>query len=476
MNKQRMGKLALLMVLLCTLCLALSGCIVDPDKNDLPDETDTWKRYTEKPSDQPTATVEIVTPPPSDDPNVQSWTQPSGGIPQTTIGIATIVPSAGVTSPSDAPSGTPTDAASGVLKRGMQGDAVKNVQAALKRLGYFEGKTDGDFGEYTENAIKEFQRVNGLTADGIVGQATLNKLSSSSAKTAPPKVTATPTVRVTATPKVENVYLSRGDSGTNVTKMQNRLLELGYIEGSASGKVCAITEEAIIAFQQRNGLDDDGVAGPGTLKKLYSSSARKASKAVGVIGMSLKKGSEGDAVRLLQNKLKQYGFLKGSVDGDFGQATEDAVEAFQRANGLYADGKAGAATLEKLFSGSVVSSSQSKVTDKPTSKPTNKPTNKPTAKATKKPTPTPNAYIRVTARPDGEYFTLEKGMMGEPVKKLQRALRDLGYYEGKCDGYYGDDTVAAVKRFQRDKGLSQDGKAGRATQRYLYEGDYPDKA
>ena len=100
----------------------------------------------------------------------------------------------------------------------------------------------------------------------------------------------------------------------------------------------------------------------------------------------------------------------------------------------------------------------------------------PTPKVTAKPTATPNMYVRVTAAPNGTYFTLEKGMMGEPVKKLQQALKSAGYYSGTCDGYYGDATVKAVKNYQRAKGLVQDGKAGPATQRYLYEGDFPDQA
>lgn len=57
--------------------------------------------------------------------------------------------------------------------------------------------------------------------------------------------------------------------------MQNRLIQLGYLYGSASGKVCAITESAITAFQRRNGLDADGVAGPGTLEKMYANSANE---------------------------------------------------------------------------------------------------------------------------------------------------------------------------------------------------------
>lgn len=477
MNKERIWKLLLLALVLCLMSTVLSGCIMDPDKNQGTQPTATWKRYTVSPSENPSTPL-VNTPTPTVDPGTQSWLEdfPSPGV-NNTVGVGIATPVTQVTASIPAATATPV-AGSTLLKKGMQGDAVANVQAELKRLGYFEGKTDGDFGDYTENAVKKFQEQCGLPADGVVGPATLAKLSSGKAPTAPPEVTPTPTKKVTATPKVENVYLEKGNSGSKVTQMQTRLIELGYMAGSASGKVCSITEQAIIAFQQRNGLSADGVAGPSTLDKLYSSSARSAKAAVGVIGVTLKEGSEGAAVRLLQSKLKAYGFLSGSVDGSFGTATKEAVRAFQKANGLTADGKAGGDTLQKLFAGSVTTSSQSKATQKPTTKPTAKPTTKPTAtkKATSKPTATPNAYIRVTERPDGEYFTLEKGMMGTPVKELQRALKKAGFFSGEVDGYFGDDTVTAVKKFQKSKGLKQDGKAGPATLRYLYEGDYPDLA
>ena len=472
MNRQHIGKLMLLLALLCVVCVALSGCIVDPDGGNEPVNTNTWNRYTAMPSDSATPTIEIVTPTP--DPGTQSWDEPTGqpGV-NTPVPAATIVPINGTASPTAGPDETP---GSSVLKRGSQGQAVVNVQAALKRLGYFEGKTDGDYGEYTENAVKEFQRQNGLTPDGVVGPSTLSKLGSASAHTAPPKVTPTPTKtptpKPTNTPKTANVYLSHGDSGTNVTQMQNRLISLGYLEGKASGKVCDITEQAIVAFQRRNSLDDDGIAGPGTLEKMYSSSARKASSAVGVVGVTLKKGDEGAAVRLVQSKLKSYGFLSGSVDGSFGTATEDAVKAFQKANKLTADGKAGHSTLQKLFAGSVTTYSQSKATKTPA--PNSSKT--PTPKTTGKPTPSPDVYVNVTSAPAGQYATLERGMRGTPVKELQKALKAAGYYNGECDGYYGEGTENAVKKYQKTKGLVQDGKAGPATQRYLFEGDFPDKS
>jgi N-acetylmuramoyl-L-alanine amidase len=59
------------------------------------------------------------------------------------------------------------------------------------------------------------------------------------------------------------------------------------------------------------------------------------------------------------------------------------------------------------------------------------------------------------------------------VRKLQQALKDQGYLTGSVDGKYGAATVDAVIRFQQNKGLSQDGIAGFATQRVLFEGDYP---
>ena len=65
---------------------------------------------------------------------------------------------------------------------------------------------------------------------------------------------------------------------------------------------------------------------------------------------SLKLGSTGEDVRQVQRKLKDLGFYKGSVDGDFGEATEAAVKAFQKANELTATGEADAETLTVLYS------------------------------------------------------------------------------------------------------------------------------
>ena len=71
------------------------------------------------------------------------------------------------------------------LRYGSRGDKVKELQQKLKRWGYYTGSIDGIFGSGTQAAVKNFQKKNGLTADGIVGPKTaaalgMNLTSSSS--------------------------------------------------------------------------------------------------------------------------------------------------------------------------------------------------------------------------------------------------------------------------------------------------------
>ena len=61
-------------------------------------------------------------------------------------------------------------------KYGSRGSEVTQIQTNLKRWGYYSGSVDGIYGTQTVNAVKYFQRKNGLTADGIAGPATLKAM------------------------------------------------------------------------------------------------------------------------------------------------------------------------------------------------------------------------------------------------------------------------------------------------------------
>ena len=62
------------------------------------------------------------------------------------------------------------------LQRGSKGDTVKEVQTLLKQLGYYNRIIDGEYGTYTEEAVRNYQKKNGLLQDGIVGPVTCKKL------------------------------------------------------------------------------------------------------------------------------------------------------------------------------------------------------------------------------------------------------------------------------------------------------------
>lgn len=72
------------------------------------------------------------------------------------------------------------------LRRGNKGEAVEELQALLNAKFGFDLEIDGDFGRATETAVKEFQKKNGLTADGVVGKKTWAALGVSSEIVNPP--------------------------------------------------------------------------------------------------------------------------------------------------------------------------------------------------------------------------------------------------------------------------------------------------
>ena len=140
-----------------------------------------------------------------------------------------------------------------------------------------------------------------------------------------------------------------GSRGESVKTLQAQLNAKGFNAGSVDGIFGKNTRAAVMAFQKANGLAADGIVGKLTWAKLYDTTAAlpSASTTAGTQPM-VYRGSRGDAVRRLQELLNKKGFDCGAVDGIFGSKTYAAVAAFQKANGLAADGIAGPLTWGKL--------------------------------------------------------------------------------------------------------------------------------
>ncbi|MFY0427108.1 peptidoglycan-binding domain-containing protein [Vescimonas sanitatis] len=140
--------------------------------------------------------------------------------------------------------------------------------------------------------------------------------------------------------------LYRGCTGDAVKTLQDKLNTLGYNSGNVDGIFGAKTYAAVTAFQKANSLGVDGIVGKLTWAKLYDATPVNVTPVT--TQPMLRTGSRGDAVRKLQEMLNAKGYTCGNVDGIFGSKTYAAVLAFQKANGLGADGIVGPLTWGKL--------------------------------------------------------------------------------------------------------------------------------
>lgn len=154
---------------------------------------------------------------------------------------------------------TATDA---LLKQGVQGDAVVELQKRLIELGFLDGKADGDFGKSTQSAVSAFQAFLAgegypVAADGVAGEQTIALLYDEDVA-----------ARCQA--------VRSGDRSTLVRKLQKRLIELGYLFGTADLSFGRKTEDALKRFQKmlidagEKGIEASGVLDEKTRKLLYS--------------------------------------------------------------------------------------------------------------------------------------------------------------------------------------------------------------
>ena len=337
---------------------------------------------------------------------------------------------------------------------GDESDEIATVQTALKQLKFYAGDITGHFGAKTETAVIQFQRRYKLNADGIVGEETLAKIYEKAGINDFESFTPAQSTPSAAPSTGSTALLRYGSQNSAVRALQEDLTRLGYYKGSVTGHYGSQTEASVAAFQRANGLSADGIAGAKTLAAISSKTSGKSGSSSSAVSSSasvsssamLRLGSQSESVRAMQEALKALGYYKGSVTGNFGNLTKDAVMAFQRANGLGADGIAGAKTLAAIAS---KSSGKSSPSDPPAS----------SGAATTK---------DLKLNTAGAYSV---GSKGDTVKNMQQMLRTLGYYDGSVTGSFGNKTKDAVIAFQKAKGLSADGIAGAKTLAAI-ESDY----
>ena len=292
----------------------------------------------------------------------------------------------------------------------LQGPAVKVLQERLRTLGFYVGEIDGVFDTNTRQAVTDFQTASGIRATGRADTATRQRMNAQDA--------------ITAEAYYQVCPLRYGQRTPAVVVLQLRLVQLGYMEGDPSTYYSRAVQTAVKEFQTASGLKATGTADAETRQKMNASDAVTAAEYYKVCTLSY--GSKHEAVKVLQARLIELGYLTGTPSGRYDKATSTAVKEFQAAMGIRAYGTADMATRRQMISASAM-----------------------------------------TAADYHKICELRMGNSGESVKLLQQALTTLGYYNGKISGTFDKDTKTAVTEFQAANGLRATGTADTATRKAM---------
>ena len=164
--------------------------------------------------------------------------------------------------------------------------------------------------------------------------------------------------------------LQENDNYPTVSQLQDRLMELGYLDSDEPTTVFnAATTVAVKLFQRTIDEPTDGIATGKLQEQLFSADATP---------YEIKLGDSGTDVESMQSRLNELGYYEAKINGYFGVATEEALRAFQTKNKLNADGVFSVDDRDLLYSPEA----------RPKIDPTPTPSPKPTPKPTKKPTTT----------------------------------------------------------------------------------------
>jgi peptidoglycan hydrolase-like protein with peptidoglycan-binding domain len=148
-----------------------------------------------------------------------------------------------------------------LLRRGDTGTRVADLQSRLRQLRFYNGAVNGNFGQNTEDAVRAFQRSQGLPDDGIAGpevSSALERLTSSSANPAAD----TPTTTASNAPeqKIQDAGTYEGVDRYSVAELQRRLQSQGNYAGEENNVLTPETREGIAEAQQEHGLKPSDLA------------------------------------------------------------------------------------------------------------------------------------------------------------------------------------------------------------------------
>lgn len=259
------------------------------------------------------------------------------------------------------------------LRLGDAGNSVRTKQVQLNRISRNYpsipkiAPVDGVFGQETDDAVREFQRIFKLTADGIIGKATWYRIAYLYNSVKRLSELDSEGISLDEVAQQFPSLLSPGDTGDEVRMIQYYLqVVAAYYDTvpplTTTGVYDDATYQAVMAFQRTFGLTPDGIMGQQTWNELYKayrgildSTAVMEGGVVLYPGTVLRIGSQGEYVQILQEYLAYISEFYPEipavqVTGVFGNQTQAAVIAFQNLFGLEAAGIVGPLTWDAIAS------------------------------------------------------------------------------------------------------------------------------
>ncbi|MEH1844979.1 MAG: peptidoglycan-binding protein [Nostoc sp.] len=287
-------------------------------------------------------------------------------------------------------------------KIGSNRPEVTNSQRCLKKLGYFNGPVTGKFAGLTQNAVIKFQQANRIPADGVVGGNTQRALQ----RACQSRTSSRNTSGTLRSPSGQYPVLSQGKTGAAVTRLQQRLRQLGYLNANPNGNFGPMTRNAVIRFQRNYRIAANGIVNRQTWNTLLGSSPTPTRSSLST-----------QQVRELQVRLRQLGYFKTNPTGNIGPITRKAIIQYQRNYRLPVNGIANAQVLESVRRTST------------------------------------GGYA--TQQQGRNYLTV--GDQGENVRLVQERLGQLGFSNTSPDSFFNDYTRQSVIAFQQSSRLNSTG-------------------
>lgn len=252
---------------------------------------------------------------------------------------------------------------------------------------------------------------------------------------------------------VSAASLSGGMKGSEVSQLQQQLIDCGYFARQVDGDYGSTTVKAVELFQKDHGIRVTGIADDATQAAIKR--AKGGTRTGG--GVLIAEGNTGGTLITYQQILQAKGNLKGGVDGRYGPGTVKAVSDFQKASGLPVSGVIDESTASAL---QALSPELAKKINKGTTLSAHQSVVKSASSGTAASKVVPS---RAAPSSGGRTYLFGKGDQGPDVASIQNKLKKAGFLSDKADGIYGDNTVKAVSAFQKKIGIPVTGNVDART-------------